>query len=111
MNLHVLPATVLSVLVLGACQAPPTTPRPTDQLPFMGSWDCGTTTMTFTPTTYMPSNDSAPITVRGFSTQNRVTTMTLDDGAVIRVQWQNDNRISWMSESTGDSLECSRVAG
>lgn len=111
MNLHILSAALSSALLLTACQAPPTTPRATDQLPFMGSWDCGTTTMTFTPTSYIPSNDAAPITVRGFSTQNRVTTMTLADGAVIRVQWQNDNRISWMSESTGDSLICNRVAG
>lgn len=111
MKRHILPAALFSVLLLGACQAPPTSPRPTDQLPFMGRWDCGTTTLTFTPTTYTPSNDAAPIAVRGFSTQNRVTTLTLDDGAVLRVQMQNDNRISWQSDSTGDSLSCSRVAG
>ena len=105
-----LPA-VLLPLLLSACQAPPTSPRPTDQLPFMGSWDCGVTTMTFTPTDYLPSNDAQPIKIRKFSTQNRVTTMTLDDGAVIQVQWQNDNRITWLSQSTGGSFDCSRVAG
>lgn len=111
MNRTVLPAALLPLMLLTACQAPPTSPRPTDQLPFMGSWDCGVTTMTFTPSSYIPSNDAAPITIRGFSTQNRVTTMTLADGAVIQVQWQNDNRITWLSQSTGDSFDCSRVAG
>ncbi|VDS09975.1 hypothetical protein PARHAE_03185 [Paracoccus haematequi] len=111
MTRHVLPAVLCSVLLIGACSAPPTSPRPTDQLPFMGSWDCGATTMTFTPTSYIPSNDAAPITIRGFSTQNRVTTMTLADGAVIQVQWKNDNQISWLSKTTGDSFECARVAG
>ncbi|MTD99141.1 hypothetical protein GIY56_02440 [Paracoccus sp. YIM 132242] len=111
MNRTVLPAALLPLLLLTACQAPPTSPRPTDQLPFMGSWDCGITTMTFTPTSYLPSNDAAPIRIRSFSTQNRVTTMTLADGAVIQVQSQNDNRIVWLSQSTGDSFECSRVAG
>ncbi|SNR25245.1 hypothetical protein EYF88_01145 [Paracoccus sediminis] len=111
MNRTVLPPALFAALFLTACQAPPTSPRPTDQLPFMGRWDCGTTTMTFTPETYQPSADAPPMTIRGFSTQNRVTTMTLDDGAVIQVQSQNDNQISWLSESTGDSLACKRVAG
>ncbi|MFC3630359.1 hypothetical protein ACFOM8_12980 [Paracoccus angustae] len=111
MNRTVLPAALLPLLLLTACQAPPTSPRPTDQLPFMGTWDCGATTMTFTPTSYLPSNDAAPITIRSFSTQNRVTTMTLEDGAVIQVQWRNDNQITWLSQSTGDSFDCSRVAG
>lgn len=111
MTRTVLPATLVSMLLIAACSAPPTAPRPTGQLPFMGSWDCGTTTMTFTPTDYRPSSDAAPIKVRGFSTQNRVTTLTLADGAVVKVQVQNDNRITWLSESTGDSFECNRVAG
>ena len=111
MTRTVLPAALLSALFIGACSAPPTSPRPTDQLPFMGTWDCGTTVMTFTPDSYQPSNTTLPIKISKFSTQNRVTTMTLADGAVIQVQWQNDNRINWMSESTGDSLSCSRVAG
>lgn len=111
MKLHVLPAALLPVLLLTACQAPPTSPRPTDQLPFMGSWDCGATTMTFTPDAYQPSMDARPMAIRSFSTQNRVTTMTLEDGAVIEVQSQNDNQISWMSQSTGDSFVCTRIAG
>lgn len=111
MTRTVLPAALVSMLLIAGCSAPPTAPRPTDQLPFMGHWDCGTTTMTLTPTDYRPSNDAAPIKVRGFSTQNRVTTLTLADGAVVKVQVQNDNRITWLSESTGDSFECNRVAG
>ena len=111
MTRTVLPAALFSALLLTACQAPPTSPRPTDQLPFMGSWACGATTMTFTPDAYQPSNEAAPISVRSFSTQNRATTMTLDDGAVIQVQWQNDNRISFTSRTTGDSFDCARVAG
>ena len=111
MTRTVLPAALVSALLIGACSAPPTSPRPTDQLPFMGTWDCGVTTMTFTPTSYIPSPDSDPITVRGFSTQNRVTTLTLADGAVIQVQVQNDNQMVWLSGSTGDSFDCTRVAG
>ncbi|MDQ1900018.1 hypothetical protein RAH32_06130 [Paracoccus sp. WLY502] len=111
MNRTVLPAALFSVIFLTACQAPPTSPRPTDQLPFMGTWDCGATTMTFTPTSYIPSNEAAPITIRSFSTQNRATTMTLADGAVIQVQWQNDNQMTFTSETTGDSFDCARVAG
>ena len=111
MTRTVLPAVLFSALLIGACSAPPTSPRPTDQLPFMGSWDCGVTTMTFTPTSYIPSNDSAPIPIRRFSTESRVTTMTLADGAVMQVQWQSDSRIVWLSQSTGDSFECTRVAG
>ena len=106
-----LPAATLSLIVLTACQAPPTSPRPTDQLPFMGSWDCGATVMTFTPDSYLPSNDAQPIRIARFSTQNRVTTMTLADGAEIEVQWQSDDRITWMSKTTGDSFTCTRVAG
>ncbi|WP_347140212.1 hypothetical protein [Paracoccus sp. SSK6] len=111
MNRTVLPAALLPLMLLTACQAPPTSPRPTDQLPFMGSWNCGVTTMTFTPDSYLPSNDAQPIKIRSFSTQNRATTMTLDDGAVIQVQWQNDNQMTWTSQSTGDSFDCKRVAG
>lgn len=107
----VLPFALFPVLLLAACQAPPSSPRPTDQLPFMGSWDCGVTTMTFTPETYLPSNDAQPIRITRFSTQNRVTTLTLADGAVIEVQARNDNQIAWLSQSTGDTFDCTRVAG
>lgn len=111
MNATVLPAVLLPLMLLTACQAPPASPRPTDQLPFMGSWDCGVTTMTFTPEGYLPAPGAQPIRITRFSTQNRETTMTLADGAVIQVQWQNDNRLVWLSHSTGDSFDCTRVAG
>jgi hypothetical protein len=111
MTRTVLPAALFSALLIGACSAPPSSPRPTDQLPFMGSWNCGATTMTFTPESYLPANEASPIRITGFSTQNRVTTMTLADAAVIQVQWQNDNQMTFTSQTTGDSFDCARVAG
>lgn len=111
MTRTVLPAALFSALLIGACSAPPSSPRPTDQLPFMGSWNCGATTMTFTPESYLPANEASPIRIARFSTQNRVTTMTLADGAVIQVQWQNDNQMTFTSQTTGDSFDCARVAG
>ncbi|MCZ0962169.1 hypothetical protein [Paracoccus benzoatiresistens] len=110
MNRTFLPVGLLPVLLLTGCQAPPTSPRPTDQLPFMGNWDCGTTAVTFTPAFYQPSSTAQPVRIRGFSTQNRMTTMTLEDGSVIEVQWQNDNQLTWRSPATGQSLDCNRVA-
>ena len=111
MNRTFLPVALFPVLLLTACQAPPTSPRPTAQLPFMGNWDCGTRAIAFTPQSYQPSADAQPIMIRGFSTQNRATTMTLDDGSVIEVQWQNDNQMTWRSQATGESLDCNRVTG
>lgn len=99
------------MLLLAACDTP--APAPTDpaEFSFMGSWDCGVSVMTFLPDGYMPSNDDQPIPVTRFDIQGDTTRLTLQDGAQISVQPHRDGSLKWLSHSTGDSFDCTRVAG
>lgn len=105
--------TVLSatVLLLAACAAPKTTPTDPADFSFMGSWDCGVSVMTFLPDGYMPSNDDQPIAVTRYEIQGETTRITLQDGAQISVQPHDDGSLTWLSHSTGDTFNCTRIAG
>ena len=103
--LPILPAAIL----LTACQAVPTDPS---EFAFMGSWDCGVTVMTFLPDGYMPSNDDPPIPVTQYRRlTGGGTEITLAGGNRIVVQGVTDTAMNWLSLQTGDSFDCTRVAG
>lgn len=99
--------------LMAACQ-PMVTPTQTDpaDFAFMGSWDCGVTVMTFLPDGYMPSNDDQPIPVAEFRQMAGGTTqITLSNGDKISVQAVTDGTMTWFSHQSGDSFDCTRVAG
>ena len=102
-------------LLITACQpTAPAEPVPSDpaDLAFMGSWDCGVTVMTFLPEAYMPSNDADPIRVTEYKDiGNGATRITLQGGEQMVVQNVTDQGMNWLSMQTGDSFDCTRVAG
>lgn len=102
-----------AVLMLAACEAPgPTATDPADfSFMFMGSWDCGVSVMTFLPDGYMPSNDDQPIPVTQYQIDGDTTRITLQDGAAISVQTHTNGTMTWLSHSSGDTFDCTRVAG
>lgn len=107
-------AFALPALTLIAACEPAARPGPTDPADFalMGSWDCGVTVMTFLPDGYMPSNDADPIAVTEFrSMANGATEITLAGGDRMVVQSVTDMTMNWLSLQTGDSFDCTRVAG
>lgn len=102
-------ALILPAFLLAACQAAPTDSA---DLGFMGSWDCGVTVMTFLPDGYMPSNDDPPIPVTRYrQLTGGGTEITLAGGDRMVVQGVTDSSMNWLSLQTGDSFDCTRVAG
>ena len=110
----------VALLLLAACETSsntddnvPVIPAPIapEDLPFMGSWNCGVSVMTFLPDGYMPSNDDDPIPVTHFGVSGDRTMITLKDGATFAVQMKPDGTMTWFSGQTGDSFDCERVAG
>lgn len=106
---------LLAMVLLAACETvtAPEHATPTDaaDFAFMGSWDCGVTVMTFMPDAYLPSNDSEPIRVTRFAVSGDTTRITLADGTEISVQTRDDGTLGWLSHSSGDNFDCTRVAG
>ncbi|WP_157935929.1 hypothetical protein [Paracoccus zhejiangensis] len=97
--------------LLAACTPAPGPTDPAD-FAFMGSWDCGVTVMTFLPDGYMPSNEDAPIAVAEFlRTANGATQITLANGNRMSLQNVTDQTMTWFSHQSGDSFDCTRVAG
>ena len=101
-----------AALVLAACTTDPAAPRDPASLPFMGSWDCGVTVMTFMPDAYLPSNESEPVAVTAIAPLRAGSwQLTLADGARMAVQNVTDRAMTWFSFASGDSFDCTRVAG
>jgi hypothetical protein len=99
--------------LLAACEPAPA-PGPSDpaDFAFMGSWDCGVTVMTFLPDGFLPSNDDPARPVAEFRPMPGGTTeIVLANGDRMSVQNVTDQTMTWFSHQSGDSFDCTRVAG
>ncbi len=99
--------------LIAACSPTPSdgVPDPAD-LAFMGSWDCGVTVMTFMPDSYLSSNEAEPVAVAGYrDIGSGATEITLAGGDRMVVQSVTDTGMNWFSHQSGDSFDCTRVAG
>jgi hypothetical protein len=83
------------------------TPSQAADLPFVGSWDCGVATMSFTQDTYNNGSEDMPIleTQEG---SDGSWTLIFDGDYTITLSGFTGDSMGWMS-SSGESLECTRV--
>lgn len=76
------------------------------QLGFVGTWDCGVTTMTFTESTYDGGSGPMPMrTIEGDGTEFEIG---FDDGYKISVALNDDGTMQWLSHASGDAFTCTR---
>ena len=81
-------------------------PSLADDLPFLGKWDCGVATFTFTADTYNNGSEDMPIQEVQEGSDGSYTLMFADD-YTITLSGFADDAMGWLS-SSGESLECKR---
>ena len=91
-------------LALAAC-----TPDngPTEPYAFVGSWDCGVDTFTFTNTTYNNGSDTYPM--QSVSRDGRDFILRFANGYTIALAAVTDSGLTWISGASGDQCNCRRV--
>jgi hypothetical protein len=96
----------LIILAIGHCAAA-ATPALADDLPFVGEWDCGVATFSFSQDSYNNGNEDMPILEVQEGTDGSYTLLFADDYTV-SLSGFTDNKMGWLS-SSGESLECKRA--
>ncbi len=80
---------------------------PSEPYAFVGSWDCGVDTFTFTNTTY--NNGSDTYRIDSVSRDGRNYTLRFANGYVIALAAVTDTGLTWVSGASGDQFNCRRV--
>ncbi|MES2539614.1 MAG: hypothetical protein V4583_03380 [Pseudomonadota bacterium] len=91
-------------LALGGCVQETGPSEPYD---FVGSWDCGFQTFTFTNTTYNEGTTTYPIGNVARSGDNY--TLRFSNGYVIALGAVTSTGLTWVSGQSGDQFNCVRV--
>jgi hypothetical protein len=93
------------LLALPACVSEPS--GPSEPYAFVGSWDCGVETFTFTNTTYNNGDTTYPIL--SVARDGRNYTLTFANGYVIALAAVTETGLTWISGASGDQFNCRRV--
>jgi hypothetical protein len=80
---------------------------PSEPYAFVGRWDCGVQTFTFTNTTYNDGTDTYPIL--DVRRDDRNYTLRFANGYVIALAAVTETGLTWVSGTTGDQFNCARV--
>ena len=82
-------------------------PASADEYPFVGEWDCGVATFTFTPEIYNNGSEDMPIQEVQEGTDGSYTLFLADDYTVTLSGFTGDE-MGWLS-SSGEDLQCKRA--
>lgn len=94
------PALALTTLMLSPVAA--------SSLPFVGKWDCGVASFTFTPRTY--HNGSKTLRIKSIELGAPGDyLLTFTDGYSIALMNITKRAMTWSSPSSGDSFDCKRI--
>jgi len=80
---------------------------PSEPYAFIGVWDCGVDTFTFTNTTYNNGSDTYPIL--NVSRDGRDYILRFANGYMIALAAVTDTGLTWVSGASGDQFNCRRV--
>jgi hypothetical protein len=94
-------------LLAFALSATSAIPARADDLPFLGEWDCGVATFTFTADTYNNGSEDMPIQEVQEGSDGSYTLLFAQD-YTITLSGFTDDAMGWLS-SSGESLECKRA--
>jgi hypothetical protein len=94
----------VAALTITACTA---SDGPADPYAFVGSWDCGTTMLTFTNTIYDDGTNSYPI--RSVARDGRNYTLRFANGYIMALAAVTETGLTRVSGTSGDQLNCRRT--
>jgi hypothetical protein len=110
---------MLALPLLAACESPngagmAATPTPaaaaTASLPFVGSWDCGVSTFTFTKSNYNNGMGDV-VAINKIETFTTGTYgLTMENGYLVGLTDVGAQTMTWSSPQSGDSFDCRRVS-
>ena len=80
---------------------------PSESYAFVGTWDCGVETFTFTNSTY--NNGSDTYRMQSVSRDGRNYTLRFANGYMIALAAVTDTGLTWVSGASGDQFNCRRV--
>jgi hypothetical protein len=92
------------VLSLAACVQDS---GPSEPYAFVGSWDCGVDTFTFTNSTY--NNGSDTYRMASVSRNGRDFILRFANGYTIVLAAVTETGLTWVSGASGDQFNCRRV--
>lgn len=99
------PSLVLAATAgLAACV---NSPSPAEPYAFVGRWDCGGATFTFTNTTWNTGRETYAI--RSVVQDGNSYTLFMADGFRIGLGLVTQTGLTWVSGRTGDQINCRRV--
>jgi hypothetical protein len=93
------------LMVISACGSAPS--GPSEPYAFVGSWDCGVRTFTFTNSTYNDGANTYPI--QNVARNGRNYTLRFGNGYLLALGAVTATGLTWVSGQTGDQLNCVRV--
>lgn len=80
---------------------------PSEPYAFVGAWDCGVDTFTFTNTTYNNGSDTYPM--QSVSRDGSNYNLRFANGYQIALVAVTDTGLTWISGASGDQFNCRRV--
>ena len=80
---------------------------PSEPYAFVGSWDCGVETFTFTNSTYNNGTDTYPI--KNVARDGNNYTLRFGNGYVVALGAVTATGLTWVSGQSGDQFNCRRV--
>ena len=97
-------AALALVAGLAACVADD---GPSAPYAFVGTWDCGVETFTFTNTSYNDGTSTYPI--RSVRRENSNYTLRFDNGFLLALGAVTETGLTWVSGTSGNMLNCRRL--
>jgi hypothetical protein len=95
---------LVAAAALAACVAED---GPSDRHAFVGSWDCGTETLTFTNSTYSDSTNS--YLIRTVARDGMNYTLRFANGYIMALAAVTETGLTRVSGGSGSQLNCRRV--
>jgi hypothetical protein len=77
-----------------------------DDAPYIGSWDCGVATFSFTKDTY--DSGEGPMPIRKVEKEDGNYILSFDDNYQIGLSSVTQTSMQWLSMASGDMFDCKR---
>lgn len=75
--------------------------------PYLGSWDCGVATFSFTKDTYDAGD--GPMPIRKVEKEDGNYILSFDDNYQIGLSSVTQTSMQWLSMASGDTFDCKRL--
>ncbi|URK87475.1 hypothetical protein LP421_29695 [Rhizobium sp. RCAM05350] len=100
MRLDVIAATAVISLATAA-------PGFADDAPYIGRWDCGVATFSFTTESY--DSGEGPMPIRKVEKEDGNYILSFDDNYQIGLSSVTPTSMQWLSMASGDMFDCKRL--